>query len=84
MPEFSVAWDYSLINETVEVRERFVAAQNASFTISGEEQGRNYLAIGGGISIHPNDTNEVFARYDSFSNQQQQDQSYTLGAKFRW
>jgi hypothetical protein len=84
MPEFSVAWDYSLINETVEVRQRFVAAQNASFIISGEEQSRNYLAIGGGFSVHPNDTNEIFVRYDSFSNVAERDQSYTLGAKFRW
>ena len=64
MPELSIAWAHNLIDPAVTLKEQFVAAENASFRIEGEEPPEDFLLFGAGLSFHPNASDGVFVRYN--------------------
>ena len=85
MPEFSVGWAHVLLDPSVALRQRFVAASNASFVISGEDPPDDALFLGPGLSFHPNAADEVFIRYDgAWAEHDKQGTAISAGGKIRW
>jgi hypothetical protein len=63
MPEISATWAHNFLDPAVAIRQSFVAAQNASFLIRGEDPSEDSFLPGVGLSYHPNASDELFIRY---------------------
>ena len=85
MPELSVGWAHVLIDPSVALRQRFVAASNASFVISGEDPPDDAFLLGAGLSFHPNAADEIFIRYDgAWAEHDKHGTAISAGGKIRW
>lgn len=84
MPELSVAWSHNLLDPAVAIKQRFVAADNASFVIRGEHPPEDFFLLGAGLSYHPDASGEIFIRYDGLWAEDVQSDSITAGGKLRW
>jgi len=85
MPEFSAAWAHELIEPSVTLRERPVAANNSSFLVRGEKPPQEFLLIGVGLSYHPDGSDEIFVRYDgAWAKHDIHGDAISAGAKLRW
>jgi fibronectin-binding autotransporter adhesin len=85
MPEISAAWAHDLLDPAVAIRQSFLAAQNASFLIRGEDPPADSFLLGAGLSFHPNASDELFIRYDgAWAKDDIHGSAISAGGKIHW
>ncbi len=76
---------YELLDPSVALRQRFIAASNASFVISGEDPPDDAFLLGAGLSFHPNAADEMFIRYDgAWAENDIHGSAISAGGKIHW
>jgi outer membrane autotransporter protein len=85
MPEISAAWAHDFLDPAVAIRQSFLAAQNASFLIRGEDPPEDSFLLGAGLSYHPNASDELFIRYDgAWAKDDIHGSAVSAGGKIHW
>lgn len=85
MPEISATWAHNFLDPAVAIRQSFLAAQNASFLIRGEDPPEDSFLLGAGLSYHPNASDELFIRYDgAWAENDIHGSAISAGGKIRW
>ena len=85
MPEISATWAHNFLDPAVAIRQSFLAAQNASFLIRGEDPPEDSFLLGAGLSYHPNASDELFIRYDgAWAENDIHGSAISAGGKIHW
>jgi len=70
-PEIRASWMHEFLDTSSLVNARFASIGGTGFTANGLDLGRDWVVVGGGFSLQPNNRWEFRADYDTMANEHQ-------------